>query len=635
MGLLRLAVLGAPEVFHDGSRLTFSLRKAQALLIYLAVEGGMHSRSKLAALLWPDSEPHDARAALRNAIALLRSLLADPDSAPAQHSHLLSPHELLGLDPQAPLELDLVVVQQAWQQAQRLSTVRSVEQRAALVAHVQQALSLVRGPFLDGFWLREDAPFDEWVHQQQRQWQVRLQLLCDRLSSWHETAGEQKQARATLLRWLALDPLQEEAYRRLMWVHLALGDATSALQVYTTCRARLAEESQVKPSPETVALAEHIAERKRVEETLWESEQLFHNIFRYCNDAIFIVDPARDTIFDVNPKACTMPMSAVHPHEMPQILRFAQRVEQVGYGWMDELTCRTKAGEVIPAEMSASRIDLESRVYMLGLVRDVRERKEVERRKDEFFSMASHELRTPLTVIKGTLHLARRRLMRLEHTSEMPLHQVSQIMTELSTLLEQAIRQADVQQRLIGDFLDVSRIQAEKLELSPTLCDLVSIVREVVLDQRDITPARTIELELPEVPHVLVMVDQDRIGQVLSNYLTNALKYSATCMPIIVGLVVEEKHVRAWIRDRGPGLSPEQQRRIWERFYQAAGMKAQSDADCGLGLGLHICRALIQRHNGEVGVESTPGYGSTFWFTLPLVGRPEISARSNAKGENA
>src|SRR5216684_5630244 len=106
MGLLRLAVLGAPEVFHDGSRLTFALRKAQALLLYLAVEGGMHSRSKLAAFLWPDSEPHDARTALRNALLLLRTLLADPDASPAPHSHLLSPRDLLGLNPQAPCELD-------------------------------------------------------------------------------------------------------------------------------------------------------------------------------------------------------------------------------------------------------------------------------------------------------------------------------------------------------------------------------------------------------------------------------------------------------------------------------------------------------------------------------------------------
>src|SRR6266566_9874528 len=219
MGLLRLAVLGSPEVFHDGSRLTF---------------------------------------ALRNAHALLRTLLADASTSPAAHSYLLSQQDLLGLNPQAPLELDLEVVQQAWKQAQLFSTFPSEEQRASLVAQVQHALSLVRGPFLDGFWLREEAPFDQWHEQQQRQWQVRLQFLCERLSSWQEAGGELDQARATLIRWLGLDPLAEEAYRRLMRVQLALGDPSAALQVYVTCRAHLAEELGVKPSVDTLALAEHI-----------------------------------------------------------------------------------------------------------------------------------------------------------------------------------------------------------------------------------------------------------------------------------------------------------------------------------------------------------------------------------------
>ncbi len=255
MGLLRVAVLGSPEVFHNGSRLTFALRKAQALLLYLAVEGGLHPRSKLAALLWPDSELHDARTALRNALALLRSLL---DDAAAQHSHLLSEHELLGLNPQAPLELDLQVVQQAWKAVQALSTVPAEPQRTAQVAQVQHALSLVRGPFLDGFWLREETAFDAWHEQQQQQWQVRLQLLLDRLSSWQEAGGELEQAKATLTGWLALDPLAEEAYRRLMRLHLALGETSTALQVYATCRARLAEALQIAPSADTVALAEYI-----------------------------------------------------------------------------------------------------------------------------------------------------------------------------------------------------------------------------------------------------------------------------------------------------------------------------------------------------------------------------------------
>jgi DNA-binding SARP family transcriptional activator len=258
MGLLRLSVLGTPEVFHDGNRLTFSLRKAQALLLYLAVEGGIYPRSKLAAFLWPDSEPHDARTALRNALALLRTLLADTDTSSAGHSHLLQSGELLGLDPQAPIDLDLHHVQQAYQQAQLFTRPPAEEQRSTLITHLEQAVALVRGPFLDGFWLREEAPFDEWLQQQQHQWQVRLQLLFDRLSSWHEAAMEHERAQAVLTRWLALDPLQEEAYRRLMRVHLALGEPNAAWQVYINCRARLNQAMQVEPSPQTVALAGRI-----------------------------------------------------------------------------------------------------------------------------------------------------------------------------------------------------------------------------------------------------------------------------------------------------------------------------------------------------------------------------------------
>ncbi len=193
MGLLRLDVLGAPEVFHDGSRLTFSLRKAQALLIYLAVEGGMHPRSKLAAFLWPDSEPPAARTGLRTTLTLLRGLFADSDASPSQHSHLLIEHEMLGLNPHIPLELDLDVVQQAYQ-ALRLSAAHTEQQRATLVALFQHALAQVRGPFLDGFWLREETGFDAWVQQQQHQWQGRLLQLFDRLSSWQEEAFELEQA---------------------------------------------------------------------------------------------------------------------------------------------------------------------------------------------------------------------------------------------------------------------------------------------------------------------------------------------------------------------------------------------------------------------------------------------------------
>src|SRR2546423_11800647 len=189
MSLLLVAVVGPPAVYHGGRRLSFALRKAQALLLYLAVEGGLHPRSQLAAFLWPDSEPQGARTALRNALTLLRRLLADLDPSAPAHSHLLREHELLGLYPQAPLALDLEVVQQAYHQAQRHSTLPSQEQRAALVSQVQHALALVRGPFLEGFGLREESGFDHWVQQQQQQWQVRLHHLFERLSSWQGSGG--------------------------------------------------------------------------------------------------------------------------------------------------------------------------------------------------------------------------------------------------------------------------------------------------------------------------------------------------------------------------------------------------------------------------------------------------------------
>jgi ATP-dependent Clp protease ATP-binding subunit ClpA len=150
------------------------------------------------------------------------------------------------------------VVQQVYQQALRLSTAPPQSQGAIPIENFQHSLTLVRGPFLDGFWLGEETPFDERVLQQQRQWHMRLQALYDRLSCWQEAAGELEQSKATLTSRLALDPLAEEASRRLMRLHLAEGDATAAWQVYSALRSRLAQELRIKPSPETVALVDRI-----------------------------------------------------------------------------------------------------------------------------------------------------------------------------------------------------------------------------------------------------------------------------------------------------------------------------------------------------------------------------------------
>ncbi len=241
-------------------------------------------------------------------------------------------------------------------------------------------------------------------------------------------------------------------------------------------------------------------------------------------------------------------------------------------------------------------------------------------RKDLFISIASHELRTPVTTIKASLQIAERRIKRLLDPSVVLPPEMSGAIHDISHLLSRALRQIEIQNRLINDLLDASRIQVDKLHIMPRACDLVKIVCDVVEDQRHASPMRRISLEIAADEPVLVYADADRIGQVVSNYLINALKYSPVTQPVEVGLTLEERDVRVWVRDYGAGLSLEAQKRIWHRFYQEEGSTGQWGAGgVGLGLGLHICQTLITRHHGTVGVDSAPGQGACFWFTLPLV----------------
>src|SRR5262249_55814562 len=107
---------------------------------------------------------------------------------------------------------------------------------------------------------------------------------------------------------------------------------------------------------------------------------------------------------------------------------------------------------------------------------------------------------------------------------------------------------------------------------------------------------------------------------VILNYLTNALKYSPADRPVDLGLEVEEPMARVWVRDEGPGLPQADQERIWQRYHRVPGIEVQSGTGIGLGLGLTIVRQIVELHSGEVGVESAPRRGSTFWFTIPLAG---------------
>jgi signal transduction histidine kinase len=247
--------------------------------------------------------------------------------------------------------------------------------------------------------------------------------------------------------------------------------------------------------------------------------------------------------------------------------------------------------------------------------------REVNQRMEASMAILSHELITSLTVIKGSLQLAELMVKRLVR-AEVPLTtDVVRQLAPLQSLLQRAMQQVNIEHNLVNDLLDVSRIHADQLALVQVPCDLASIVREAVEEQRRFARARTIHLEVPAEQRVMVSADPDRIGQVVTNYLTNALKYSAADRPIWVRLEVSGALARVSVQDEGPGLPLTEQERIWELFYRVEGVKVQRGANEGRGIGLYICRTIIERYQGQVGIQSTPGKGSIFWFTLPLVGQ--------------
>ena len=265
-GTLHFALLGPPQVYQDGQLLVFPSHKALALLLYLAVEQGSHSRKMLSELFWPESDAAHARSALRTTVVELRDVLAE-EASPAQRTgmhripHLLIDRDSLSLDVTSQVSLDLQTLQAAWVLAR--DTTRGTvqlpeEQRRAQLAQLQEATMLARGEFLDGFSLHNVQGFDDWVRFQREYWHLRMHLVFDRLSSLYEDVGEFDQAIAVIIRWLALTFLNEEASQRLMRLHFAAGNRVAALQAYEVLRALLASEIHAEPTPITMALAERI-----------------------------------------------------------------------------------------------------------------------------------------------------------------------------------------------------------------------------------------------------------------------------------------------------------------------------------------------------------------------------------------
>lgn len=255
MGQLRISALGAPEVRHEERVVKFRSRKVLALLLYLAIEGHTVTRQKVSALLWPDSDEAAARSTLRRTLADLRGAL---DESPV-HTHLVVERGALAFAFLPGDELDVRVVDAALElQLPSDDPPTGASARQAALEQLQRADRLCRSPFLDGFSLDDAPDFEQWISEQRASWLRRANLICERLAALQYECGDVPGAIETVHHWLARDPLQEAAYRRLMLLHLSLANTREALAAYDNCCHVLATELHTRPLPETQVLAERI-----------------------------------------------------------------------------------------------------------------------------------------------------------------------------------------------------------------------------------------------------------------------------------------------------------------------------------------------------------------------------------------
>jgi signal transduction histidine kinase len=257
------------------------------------------------------------------------------------------------------------------------------------------------------------------------------------------------------------------------------------------------------------------------------------------------------------------------------------------------------------ARLQALAVEQELQSYARNLEEINQQLEDANQMKDHFISIASHELKTPITTIRGQAQLLLRRI------TKRPTIDVESVAPALERINDQTGRLTT----LIDDLLDVSSIRSGKMKLNQRMFDLASLCHDMVEDQKFLT-GRHISLEIPSTKFEMLM-DVDRLSQVLTNLISNAAKYSPERSQIDVVLSRSQDHALLQVRDYGNGIEKDQQAHIFETFYRTP--DAQSSSKRGLGLGLAITKDIVEQHKGRIWVESEVGEGSTFFVELPVV----------------
>ncbi|NWG87048.1 MAG: PAS domain S-box protein [Hydrogenophilaceae bacterium] len=265
--------------------------------------------------------------------------------------------------------------------------------------------------------------------------------------------------------------------------------------------------------------------------------------------------------------------------------------------------CR-KDGSIFPLDLAVNEMHLDGHRLFTGIVRDISERKQLERIKNEFLSTVSHELRTPITSIRGSLGLLAGGAM-------------GDLAPEVKQLLSISLSNSERLINLINDILDLNKIESGRMNYAIKRVELLPLLEQAMEANRYYATQYEVGFELVNaLPGVWLMADPDRLMQVLANLMSNAVKFSPRRGVVTLAMDRPKPgHVRVSVRDQGPGIPEGFRANIFHKFAQADASDSRQKG--GTGLGLNISKAIIEHFGGAIGYDSPPGEGATFWFELP------------------
>ncbi|MTJ08117.1 MULTISPECIES: response regulator [unclassified Anabaena] len=366
-------------------------------------------------------------------------------------------------------------------------------------------------------------------------------------------------------------------------------------------------------------LQTELDERKQTQEALRISQTRFEGILSIADDAIISIDSSQGiTLFNQGaekmfgysaeevlgkPLDILLPMRFAdahrrHVNDFGQAPSLARRM-----GERQEIFGCKKDGTEFPAEASISKLDIGDECIYTVILRDITERRQIERMKDEFVSVVSHELRTPLTSIHGSLGMLTSGLLPTDSEQGKRLLQIATDSTERLV-------------RLINDILDIERIESGKVKMEKEICYLEDLINSALNVMQSLADKANVNLAISSVP-VQLWADPDRIVQTLTNLLSNAIKFSPPGSTVWLIATKQNNEVLLTVKDTGRGIPDNKLNSIFERFQQVDSSDSRNHD--GTGLGLAICKSIVLQHDGSIWVESVVGKGSSFYFTLPIL----------------